>query len=555
MKKILIILVVVVSLYACNKEHQTNILINDVNFDIAESFVNKNNDSAYYHFNEVAINSKDSLLVAMSYNYMAVIQSAAGDYFGAQESLMLSLTFLNEKKKQDFSCLASNYNELGLTSLNLKKYEAGANFFDLAIKYCDDDPFNLILLNNKALAYQKANKYSQAINIYQGILPKKKNSEKEYARVLSNISKTKWLENPSYHAAPDLLKALAIRDKLNDIQGKNASYAHLADYYTKNKPDSALIYAGKMYQVAKTINSPDDQIDALKKLIELSPNEKTKQYFDVYQKLDDSLQTARNAAKNQFAVIRYQTEKNKTDNLNLQKDNTEKKYQIIKQRVMLFGVVLLIVAGSIISVFWYKKRKQRLEQEAQNTIYENQLKTSKKVHDVVANGLYRVMNEIENQDGLDRDGILDRLEDMYEKSRDISYEVIQAPSENFHEKIADLLKSFATAKTKVVFMGNGEELWKNVSEQTKHEIEHILQELMVNMDKHSQCSNVAVRFERVDDHINIYYADNGIGISEETKFKNWLTSTGNRIESIHGTIIFDTKAQKGFKIQISFPIS
>ncbi|WGQ11303.1 ATP-binding protein [Pedobacter gandavensis] len=554
MKKNLILLVIAFCLYACNKDHQTNIPVSDVNFNIAESFVNKNNDSAYYHFNEVAINSKDSLLVGMSYSYMAVIQAEAGDYFGAQESLMMSLTFLNEEKKGDFSCLASDFNGLGLISLNLKKYEDAINYYDQALKYSQDTSFNLIILNNKALAYQKEKKYRQAIKLYNSIL-KKNNSEKEYARVLSNISKTKWLENPSYQAAPDLLKALAIRDRLNDIQGKNASYAHLADYYTKNKPDSALIYAGKMYQVAKKINSPDDQIDALKKLIDLSPNGKTKQYFDVYQKLDDSLQTARSAAKNQFAVIRYQTEKNKTDNLNLQKDNTEKKYQIIKQRVMLFVVVLLIVAGSIISVFWYKKRKQRLEQEAQNTIYENQLKTSKKVHDVVANGLYRVMNEIENQDGLDREGILDRLEDMYEKSRDISYEVIQPPSKNFHEKIADLLKSFATANTKVVFMGNGEELWENVSVKTKHEIEHILQELMVNMDKHSQCSNVAVRFERVDDHINIYYADNGIGISEETQFKNGLTNTGNRIESIHGTITFDTKAQKGFKIQISFPIS
>ncbi|ALL08701.1 histidine kinase [Pedobacter sp. PACM 27299] len=549
------LLVVFVSLYACNKVHQTNIPNNDVNFDIAESFVNKNNDSAYYHFNEVAINSKDSLLVAMSYNYMAVIQSAAGDYFGAQESLMLSLTFLNEKKKEDFSCLASNYNELGLTSLNLKKYEAGVNFCDSAIKYSEDKSFDLIIMNNKALAYQKAKKYIQSINIYQEILLKENNSEKEYARVLSNISKTKWLENPSYHAAPDLLKALAIRDKWDDIRGKNASYAHLSDYYTINQPDSALIYADKMYQVAKIIKSPDDQIDALKKLIQLSPSEKTKQYFGIYEKLDDSLQTARNAAKNQFAVIRYQTEKNKTDNLNLQKDNTEKKYQIIKQRVVLFIVVLLIVAGSIISAIWYKKRKERLEQEAQNTIYENQLKTSKKVHDVVANGLYRVMNEIENQVGLDRDGILDRLEDMYEKSRDISYEVVQPPSENFHEKIANLLKSFASAKTKVVFMGNTMKLWENVSEQTRHEIEHVLQELMINMDKHSNCSNVAIRFEQVDDHINIFYADNGIGISDETQFKNGLRNTGNRMETIHGTITFGIKAQKGFKIQISFPIS
>lgn len=194
--------------------------------------------------------------------------------------------------------------------------------------------------------------------------------------------------------------------------------------------------------------------------------------------------------------------------------------------------------------------------EAKNTIRENQLKTSKKVHDVVANGLYRVMAEIENQDSLDKDHILDKLEVMYEKSRDISYEEPQLADQNFQEKISELLKSFATETTKVVvYMGNTKELWKKVSTEAKYELEHVLQELMVNMSKHSKANNVAVRFEHKDNYLNVYYADNGIGISEKTQFNNGLTNTGNRMNNIHGEIIFDTKAEKGLKIKISFPVS
>ncbi|KIO78254.1 histidine kinase [Pedobacter lusitanus] len=555
MKRTIILIVFTLSIIACNKKHNPIPLVKDTYFDKAESFLSKNSDSAFYYFNKVAANSRDSLEIAIAYNQMAVIESNAGDYFGAQESLMISLKFLNDKKEKHFNCLSSDYNELGLNVQNFKNFDLAIEYYDKAEKYSNNKVFNLMILNNKALVYQKTKKYAQAIKIYNEIITGTGESQKEYARALSNVTKTKWLQNPDYKAAPYFLKALDIRKKQNDIWGQNASYSHLTDYYTTIRPDSALIYAHRWYQVTKEIKSPDDQIDALRKLIQLSPPVETKAYFKTYQKLDDSLKFARNSAKNQFALIRYEVEKNKSDNLKLQKDNTEKKYQIIKQRILLFSTFLLLIGGSGISIIWYKKRKQRLEMEAQNTVRENKLKTSKKVHDVVANGLYRVMTEIENQESLDRNSILDKLENMYEKSRDISYEELGFTDQNFHVKLSDLLRSFATETIRIVLVGNTADLWLKVSIQIKIEIEHILQELMVNMSKHSKASNVAVKFEQTNNCINIYYSDNGIGIAEEEQFKNGLTNTGTRIKSIHGEINFGIKAEKGLKVQISFPVS
>lgn len=556
LKKILLFSFFIFSILACNKKQHSRKFVTDASYDKANSFLNKDSDSAYYYFNKVTGNSKDSLEIAISYNQMATIQADAGDYFGAQEALMISLKFLNDKKEKNFECLSSNYNELGLNSLNLKRYNLAISYYDKVRKYDVKKAYNLRILNNKGLIYQKEKKYIQSLNMYSKIiLENTADNQMEYAKVMSNIARTKWLQNPEYNAAPYLLKSLHIREKENDAWGQNASYSHLADYYMHKNPDSALIFAKNMYQVAKKIKSPDDQIEALQKLIVLSPSQQTKQYFETYRKLDDSLQTARNAAKNQFALVRYEAEKNKSDNLNLQKDNTEKKYQIIKQKIWLFSTFLLVLAAAVFSIIWYKKREQRLELEAQNTIKENQLKTSKKVHDVVANGLYRVMAEIENHTSLDRESILDKLENMYEKSRDISYEELSFTDQDFHEKIAELLKSFATQTTKVLYMGNTPELWENISTQVKCEIEQVLQELMVNMDKHSQASQVVVRFIQKNHYINISYTDNGIGISEGKKFNNGLTNTGNRIKSIHGEITFESNGEKGLKVQISFPVS
>lgn len=538
---------IVLGILACNKKQKTNHQIDDINYVKAESFMSKNNDSAFYYFNKVATSSKDSLQIARAYNEMAIIQADAGDYFGSQETLLTSLNFLHENRPKDFSCLASNYNELGATSLNIKNYDAAILYYDLAIKFTKNREFKQIISNNKAVVYQKTRNYQLARKIYNNAISTTTDN-KEYARILSNLTKTKWLQNEQYNAAPDFLKALEIRIKEKDEWGLNASYSHLSDFYFKKNLDSAIYYSTKMYKIARNLDSPDDQLEALQKLIKLSPTNTAKQYFEIYASLSDSLQTARNAAKNQFALVRYETEKHKADNLTLQKENSEKKYQII----IISSVALFILVGGI---FWYRKRKRDIETESQKAITDSKLKTSKKVHDVVANGLYRVMTEIENQHELDRNHVLDKIEDLYEKSRDISYEKPTQAKQPFHEILSELLTSFATENRKVLIAGNDAELWQKVSEQTKYELEHIIQELMVNMKKHSQASNVVMRFENNGEQIKIYYADNGVGMPKDKEFNNGLRNTGNRIEEINGAIIFDTEVEKGLKIQISFPIS
>lgn len=484
---------------------------------------------------------------------MAFIQSDAGDYYGAQESAMQSLKHLNEKNKKHSDCLASNYNELGMTSFNLKRYKPALSYYDQALKYATDTTFRSTILNNKAVAYQKLGDYRKAISIYESIIPRYKDHPKEFARALSNITRTRWLQQPTFNAAPHLLTALAIRKKENDEWGKNASYSHLSDYYAKKLPDSAIIFAKQMYNVALKLSSPDDQLEALQKLIKLSPSAQTKRYFDTYQGLADSLQTARNASKNQFAIVRYESEKNKADNLLLQRENSEKRIQILTREFLLGLAILLFLASSVIAILWYKKRHQRMMLETENAVRDSQLKTSKRVHDVVANGLYRVMIEIENQGEVDKEHILDKIEDLYEKSRDISYEKPTLNYDNFQEKLSSILKSFATTETKIIIAGNTVGLWHNVSPIVKYELENVLQELMVNMKKHSSASNVAIRFESVGDEIHIRYTDDGVGMQEGQQFKNGLRNTGNRMEFVKGAITFDTRTDKGLRILISFP--
>jgi signal transduction histidine kinase len=310
-----------------------------------------------------------------------------------------------------------------------------------------------------------------------------------------------------------------------------------------------LEYAKKMLAVSIQSGSEEDQLQALQKIVKLDKENYLK-YFNEFQILNESLQISKTKSKNQFAIVRYEV---KQQNDRYQKLVEDNKFDRIKRN---FAISILIIV-LIVGIFWYRRRKIRLEQEKELEIKNTQLKLSKKVHDVVANGIYQVMTKIENQEYFDKVKALDELEFVYEKSRDISYEKSDASTEEkyFSEKVSELIGSFKNESVNTYIAGNDKNLWENVREKTQDEIYQIIRELLVNMRKHSGASTVSFRFERIQDEIKINYSDNGIGIPGDVLYKNGLSSTVSRIEAIRGAIIFDTKIEKGLKINISFPVS
>lgn len=208
----------------------------------------------------------------------------------------------------------------------------------------------------------------------------------------------------------------------------------------------------------------------------------------------------------------------------------------------------------IIGYLFFRKRKQKLEQENRLKIKNTELKYSKKVHDKVANRIYQILSEVENNPVLNKNELLDKLENVYEISRDISYEKNENDRINFAEKLSDMMSSYSSDEVEFYILGNENELWEHCTLEVKNELYEVIQELLTNMKKHSQASRVVLNFSQKENEIKIKYSDNGIGVKEFQQ-KNGLQNTVSRIFNINGTLIFDTENKEGFKAQISFPIS
>ena len=554
-------LLFVVLIISCHKKEINKIgETQNLYYERAYDFLDAGkSDSSFYLFEKAKQNfleNNDSLGVAKCLVNMAITQREKGDYYGSQETSLEALKYLNLKAESDRVYLSTNYNNLANATHNLSDFSKAIDFYNQAIFFSDDSLNSNIYRNNLAISYWQMQDYNSAIIIFEGILKNVENDRKQYARVLSNLAFVKWKRDINYKPAPELERALKIREKEKDLWGQNASLAHLADYYEQTKPDSSLYYARKQFLVAKTLNSGDDQIKALERLIKVISPDSVTFYFNRYKIISDRIQQARAAAKNQFALIRYEVEKNKADNLRLEKENAEKQNRLVRQRAITGASIFLLLLAVGGGTLWYKRRKQRLELEAQNRVKETQLHLSKKIHDVVANGIYRVMSEIEHGDEVDRDGVLDKLENMYHQSRDISHDVEQETITEipYNEQLASLLKSFAADHRKVLIAGNDAEQWDDISKRIKDEVKHVLQELMVNMKKHSQAEQVVVRFEKSEQKLNIFYKDNGVGIPEEKSNGKGLANTVSRIESLGGRITFVNEPGKGLNITTVIPL-
>ncbi len=542
MKKLITILIFFI-ITSCNKSNDT---VDRKDYEKAYALSEAlKKDSAFIYFNK----AKDKFLSQDKFSFvgsclvnMAIIQNESGDYYGSQETGLSAIKYLDEK--EDSYELSSNYNSLGIAFQNLKEYNKATKFYSLAAKFSQKTSDSLTHLNNKAVAFSYSKKYDSAFNIFNKILdyPNLKKNPKLYSKVYDNKAYFKFLQNKNYNVEKELLYALKVRDSIKDNWGLIASYSHLADYFENKDPQKALNYANNMLYYASINKSPDDRLSALKKIIISESPEKAKIYFRKHQYLSDSLELSRNKSKSQFAFERYDSEK-------LKRENLEKDNNILK---LLIGVVLLI--GIIIFiVINYRKRQLKLKQEKELEVKNTQLEMSKKVHDVVANGLYHMMIDVQNNPEMDKTKILNDIEKMYEESRDISHENIA--EKDFAPRFINMITSYSSEEQRVLPVSYKENIWENIPYNTQLELYYIIREILVNMKKHSKAKLASVKFEKNDKNLIIRYTDNGVGIANlEQQKGTGIHNTENRIESIGGDITFEKNPIGGLIIEITIPI-
>ena len=505
----------------------------------------------------------DSNKVAGKLFNMSFIQIEIGDYQAAKELIFDGLGFQNHKSNAEY--VSRFYNHLSIIKNEEKQFENALEYNDKAIQLFKNkqkninktDSIHLIgLLNSKAVIYTKQGMYNNALNILNTIalfpVLHLKEHIKTKAIVLDNLGVAKGKLN-NIDSEKTLFSAFRIRDSIDYKTGLNASFIHLCEFYIdNNKPYKALPWAKRAYKNAKAIESLIAQKEALNYIIELETTPQ-KKHINAYKKVSDSLTSLSNQVRDIYAEQKYEANEYKML-------ASKRKEEIAKERsykILIFSVGFMLIL--VIIIYYYLSNKVKTEKHKKNqlqTVYDTEIRLSKKVHDELANDVYSLMSKLHLDSFVnDKSEILNNLNHIYNKSRDISRELNDIDTINFKETLQELLSNYSNADTNIISKGLSDDFWLGIPNSKKIVVFRVLQELLINMKKHSQANFVMFNFLKSTTEIQIMYSDDGIGLDNNKKIlKNGLKNANNRIESINGVFTFDSELKKGVKVKMTFGI-
>lgn len=537
-----ILLLLVVS---CENKETADLPL-DHNLKIAESlYYGKKYNTAYNYYNkslEFNLANKNNKRASYCLLQMADIEHKESDYINSEITVTKAISLFD--KNTDIAYQTNALNALGRNYTQLSNFEDALKVYDQVISINPDELTKCITKNNIAYVYSNMGKYKEAISILSEIENNQFLLEQplDYARVLNN--KGYYLNNLKNNDALDyLMRALKIREAHYDDSQIVSSYMRLALFYENSNPDEAYKWAQKAYTSATKASIPDDRLEALD-LLYKNANDvslKDKHYEDFF-RINDSLNKSRQKAKNQFAKIRFDSE------------NEIKKRKEYQAKMYVYIVLLLFTILVFFLIYRFTIRKNR--KKIKETAYQTETRIAKKLHDELANDVHNTIAFAETQDLLNpknKDTLLESLETIYNRTRNISNENKDIDTgESYFEKLKAMLATYNSYDRNVIVNVDAFNHLKT-SEEVKVIIHRVLQELMVNMKKHSQCSLASISIKSNKKGLQINYSDNGIGTANLLNLKNGLQNAENRILSINGTINFDTAPEKGFKVKIEIP--
>lgn len=498
---------------------------------------------AYKYFSrhkEQSLKQCDTLSIVIDLRLLSNIQKDLGFLYDSELSIVEALKYLDNQSASSANIDAKLglYNQMGMIYRDFYNYDKALEFYDIALEISKNSMDSVKIHNNKANIYRDKGQYELGVKELENV-SKKEFSPKDFkqlARVLDNLG---FIQSKIHipEALPNMLKAMSIRLEGQDFVGLYSSYKHLSEYYELlDDKEEAIRYANEAYATAQRINSISFIEDALSLLMELDDNPNVVRF----KKLKDSILKQKQQQENKYAQLQYDYTSFKQRAL--ESEIQTEKEKSIKSLYKTIGIGVMLLSVSMFFIFRYKHKEEKTQQ-----VFVTESRISKKVHDEVANNVFQVMTKLQGINS--NNEVLDDLEDIYSRARDISKELsILDFDEKFEDSIEDLMLSFTNTNTNVIATGISKVEWNSISKIRKQTIYKVLQELFVNMKKHSNASVVLVSFDFERRKIMIGFSDNGIG--SEIKKQTGLQNVENRIKAINGTIIFESETNKGFKVKM-----
>ncbi|MCI2229423.1 tetratricopeptide repeat protein [Polaribacter sp. MSW13] len=529
-------------------------------------------DSSFYYYHKskkISINLKDSLEVARRLLSMARDQEMQRDYLGSEISSVEALKYIEPLNEIRYT--ANIYNNLGLVLTQTKRFAEARENFLIFKKLNDKKPTekerkkaNIDYFINVGLSYADEGKHKKAVEYYkQGLSIKGIETEypRRYHTLTDNLAYSNFKLGNKTLALNGYKKALLSREKYKNLYGQSISHSLLSNFYIfYNDKQKALFHAKKGLQISLKIHNSRRILENLKYLSQLTKGEKGKQYLMDYIQLSDSITKRERNLKNQFAKIRYETEKKDKENNSLKEENNKKQLLLESEKQqkiigwLIAGVSILFI-GFGISIVSNRRKKLLFEAKLQQVeVRENERQQiAKSLHDEVAGDIRMLHLKLSKANQLDE---AEKLNVIKENVRTLSHQLSSESFEmvSFKDQIINLISDYFDVNFKIKVEGIDNVNWLEVNNAIKRTLFLSIRESIQNTKKHAEADQINITFSETKKAIFLVIFDNGKGFDVEGK-KNGigLKNLRERIVEINGVFSLESKLEIGTTIKIETP--
>lgn len=544
-------------------------------------------DSARFYFEESKkhlVRLNDNQSVAIVNISLGAIELRTGDYNQTIKTLTESLSYFEDNN--DVLNAAKCYSNISAAFAELGNYPKAIEYNEKALDIFVRKnlvQFQLITLPNLAAQHLKNGDTLKAVNnnLEAEKLALKMNNRRSLSIIYNNLGSA-YLDTDEAKARQYLEKAIALKNELNLKSGIEVAQGNLGYLHLKNKEyNTALDY----YQLVEEQVNGEQLVytyEQIQKCYEgLKKYQKALQYSEKARQLNDSLLDAENQKIFSEIQTRYETEKKEKEILSLQTQNLEVDNKRIRNQNLLLIVLGILVLSAILSFYLFKlnqRRQKQMRHTLLQQLKEQELKGIDAIVEAQEKERQQMANDLHDNLGSRIATLKLLIEDAQHNTKeeqDMHFKKLsQITEETYQEvrKIAHsnqsgaLISSGLIPSMKVIaeqISGTHglkvEVININVKQRVKNNIEiqvfRILQELLANIIKHAQASEVTIQFSEDDNELNLMVEDNGKGFDTKTlNFGFGLTNIEHRIENLNGNLVVDSSPGYGTTIIITIPL-
>lgn len=562
----------VYNMYIKNKD--SVLLAKYYHFKALQNKLTYKNDSAFYYYHESKNISKkrnDSLQTGRRLLSIAVLQRNVKDYLGSEISSIEALQYLEPIKSYGF--LESVYNNMGLVSRELNQDEEAIKYYEKANdassltqdKNRKDQGF-LRVKNNIGLLYQRQNKHKKAINYFLTGLTFdsiRKKYPYEYALLLENLTYSQYQLGKKDFVVDRYEEIIDIKFKEKNLSSLSTTHLNLANFYNdKNIKSKAKFHTQEALKYAKETHNNKRWLEALLLLSDLSTGNQSKKYLEEYITLNDSLFNQERRLKNQFAKIRYETDKKEKENTFLKAENERHEIEVEKQRQQkiigwLAATLSILVLASSVSFFSFRRKRLLFQAQLQKieAREKERRQIAKSLHDEVAGDL-RLLHQKLAQTNLLAEA--KKLELVKDNVRNLSHQLSSISFEkvNFTDQIINLVSDYFSTDFIIRTHHLKDIDWTEINNSIKRVLYLSIRESIQNCKKYAEASRVDISFKVHKKSVFLNIQDNGVGFDTSVAKKGiGLQNMHERIEELQGKLTISSELNKGTNIDIQVPLN